>query len=414
MKRLSGIDALRGLGILGMVFVHSATFYYGNITRLDYDNPPLVITVIGFLLMWAGLFGIISGLVHAYVSVKRLQAGQLTPRQLVLNYWIAGGYFLFLHYIYTQIFAPKLLDVVSGHHKQALLPGLLATGSFATWHVSRLYEASTLSAIGWSLIFTGPLLYLLLRRNGLERQRRNTLIIGGVATAIIVLSLIRIPFYPLTLQIIEQGNVLTATALGFLFNKNYPILPFCGFGIFGTLLGVWLAQSIRPLRIFWQGIGLGILWLSLGLVGILLLPDTLLERTIDLFWYMLTLMQLGIFLIMVMFALVGIDLVKGQWPLRAQKCLSPLRRTGMLTLSVFMLETLLSQSLALVADRVLPGWNMEINNCLIFGAFNALLWLLIPALWGLVNFRYSMEWITVRVYAWFRRASNKMQISEFL
>lgn len=414
MKRLTGIDTLRGLGILGMVFVHSATFYYGNITHLDYNNPPLVITVIGFLLMWAGLFGIISGLVHAYVSIARFQTGQITLRRLVLNYWIGGGYFLLLHYIYTQIFAPKLLDLVGGHHQQALLPELIAMGSFATWRVTRLYEASTLSAMGWSLVFTGPLLYLLFRHNGLERPRRNTLIIGGVATTIVALSLMRIPFYPLTLQAIEQGNFLAATILGFLFNKNYPILPFCGFCVFGTLLGMRLAQSVKPRRIFWQGIGLGIVWIGIGVVGVFLLPDTMLERTIDLFWYMLTLMQLGLFLIMVTVALAGMDLIPGTWPQRAKKWLSPLRRVGMLTLSVFMLETILSQSLALMADKVLPGWNMEINNCLVFGGFNALLWLLIPWLWGFVDFRYSMEWITVRVYAWLGRTSNKMQIREQL
>ena len=49
MKRLAGLDIVRGVGILCVVFLHSATFHYEAITEVDFDNPPLVITIIGFL-----------------------------------------------------------------------------------------------------------------------------------------------------------------------------------------------------------------------------------------------------------------------------------------------------------------------------------------------------------------------------
>ena len=41
MKRLAALDVIRGIGILAVVFLHSATFHYQGITDLDWDNPPL-------------------------------------------------------------------------------------------------------------------------------------------------------------------------------------------------------------------------------------------------------------------------------------------------------------------------------------------------------------------------------------
>ena len=60
------LDVVRGIGILGVVFLHFALYNYSGLLQIDFDDPPFVITVIGFLLTWAGLFAIVSGTVYGF------------------------------------------------------------------------------------------------------------------------------------------------------------------------------------------------------------------------------------------------------------------------------------------------------------------------------------------------------------
>ena len=70
-KRLVSLDILRGIAILAMVFLHNAAFHYGNLNMLLAQDPlPPIIMLFGFLIMWAGIFGVISGLANAFITVN--------------------------------------------------------------------------------------------------------------------------------------------------------------------------------------------------------------------------------------------------------------------------------------------------------------------------------------------------------
>ncbi len=411
MKRLSGLDLMRGVGILGVVFLHSATFHYQAITEVDFDHPPLVITIIGFLLMWAGLFAILSSVVYAYSSALRVASGRATARQVMLNYVKAGLFMLVLHYVYFIALAPKLIDVVHGHHRFSLLPGLIASGRLPSISPDRVFYSTALSMIAWNLLLIGPLIGWLLKG---REARRSGLILGALGTAVVVLSLLRLPMYPLAVQAIEQGRWLTAFVLGFLFNKNNPILPYLGFGLFGSALGLSLAGAGRPRRVLgWFALA-GAGWLAAGVVGLTLLPDTMLEREVDMFWYCIVLFQMGLFLLLTVLALYLFDYGPDAVRRALNKALLPMRRIGSVSLSIFMIETVLSQVGVRIADALFPGWSLRINVCLLFGAINVLLWVGIVWGWSRLGFRYGMEWFSVRVYRWLKRPSDKMRMGEFL
>lgn len=413
MKRLVSLDVIRGIGILAVVFLHSATFSFQGITALDWDDPPLLIQVIGFLLMWAGLFAIVSSAAYAYSTALRMESGEMHSQQLLRSFWVAGGFLLVLHYVYFIVLAPKLLDVVGGNHQYALLPGWIANGHFPTIYAERMFYSTTLSMIAWNLLLIGPLLWALLGKGGRARIKRNGALLGGLGTAIMLLSLVRIPLYPWAEQAIERGNILGAILFGFLVGKNNPILPYLGFGLFGTWLGLVLGRSQGPRRALGPFVLIGALWLVVGLVGLFALPTTMLEREVDLYWYFIMLFQLGLFLLIVAAALSVLDFRKDR-PLALTRMLKPIRRLGTVSLSIFLGETVLSQLLVKLVDALFRGWNLNIGPCLAFGALNTLLWVGIVALWARFDFRYSMEWLTVRVYTLFRRPSHKVKAQQLL
>lgn len=405
MQRLKGLDAIRGVGILCVVLLHSATFHFDGITGVNFDDPPLLITVIGFLLMWAGLFALISGAAYGYSTALRVQGQDARPGRILARFWVAGGFALVLHYVYFLVVGPKLLDVVHGNHQYALLPGLIATGSLPAVPVDRLFYSTALSMVAWNLILCGPLIGLLGRWRALRSGWRAGALLGGLGTVVILVSVARIPLYPLAVGAIEQGQVVRAWFWGFVVNKNNPIVPYLGFGLYGAWFGMALANSSSRRRALLSFLGLGIVWLVAGTIGLALLPDTMLERDVDLTWYFIIVFQLGLFLSLLAGVLFFTDVARISW---VDRLFSPLRTLGTVSLSIFMLETVLSQILVRIGDALSPGWRYAIGPCLAFGALNVLLWVGIVSLWSRSRFRFSMEWCTVQVYRLFGQTSEKL------
>jgi len=63
-KHYAGLDMLRGLGIFILLWMHTAFYYFDGLYDLDFNNPPPIVTLIGLMLMFAGIFAMLSGTAH--------------------------------------------------------------------------------------------------------------------------------------------------------------------------------------------------------------------------------------------------------------------------------------------------------------------------------------------------------------
>jgi peptidoglycan/LPS O-acetylase OafA/YrhL len=77
-KNFIGLDVLRGLGIFVLLVMHTAFYYFNGLFELDLDNPPLIVTLIGLMLMFAGVFAMISGLVHTYQHFRKIEEHKMS------------------------------------------------------------------------------------------------------------------------------------------------------------------------------------------------------------------------------------------------------------------------------------------------------------------------------------------------
>lgn len=401
--RLRALDLLRGVGITAMVLMHTATFHYAGITHIDFEDPPLVILLIGFLLTWAGMFAVISGTAYAFAAGRRHEAGTIARAGLLRGYVIAAGYLLAWHFAYFVVLGPKLLDLEGGNHLVALLPGLIASGAWPTLAPERWFYATALSMVGWNALFVGIALWLGLgRTRDLQRVSPWLAVAGALVMAV---SWWRIDLYPRAVAAMEAADPLPALFWGFLVNKNNPLLPYLAFGLLGAWLGLRLLRGVNA-RALWPVAAVGTLALAAGVGGLLSLPDTLLEREVDPFWYFLTVAQLGLFLLLVTAALAvwdrrraaPADATVGGGPRPTPRALTPLCRIGTVSLTVFLLETPVSEAAARLLSGAVPGWNEGIAACLAFGAVNAATWIVVANAWARVDYRYSVEWATVRLY----------------
>ena len=100
-KQYVGLDVLRGLGIFSVLILHTSFYYFDGIYDLDLSNPPLIITLIGFVLMFAGLFAMISGFVHTLQSYRKFKEKGMNLKHILKYSFMAGFYILIIAYHIT-------------------------------------------------------------------------------------------------------------------------------------------------------------------------------------------------------------------------------------------------------------------------------------------------------------------------
>jgi hypothetical protein len=394
---------VRGLGVLLMVFLHAALSQYGGLMQMDRLHPPLVATLVGFLLMWGGLFAVLSGATHAIRSVDRLRQG--VPVQTI-RHWelLSGAGFVVLGIVYFALVGPTLIDLAAGSSEYSMLVALVRTGVTRAPGLGRVLYMNTLFMVGFSTLLVAPLFAWLAGR----RDPSSPVFFAAIAVAaiaVLALSWLRIPMYPWFEQAMREDNYGLAFALFWLVNKNDPVLPSLGLTLLGTLIGLILVSPRPQIRRLLAS-GTAVALLIAGIVGWAWGPETMLQRTIDETWYSITLMQAGVLL-------GGILLIHG-WldanrPPRAHAGLVErvFARFSQASLSVLFAETVLSECVGRTLGLIAPNWNRTLTAAIVFGIAMAAVWALILAAWARREYRWSVDRAWVRAMSLCGRPSTK-------
>ena len=198
----------------------------------------------------------------------------------------------------------------------------------------------------------------------------------------------------------EAKNYILATFYSFTIANPYPLLPYLAYGFFGAMIGMMIyhkRNNLLKLIVF----PLGIIFLAFGLYGIMNFEKTI--STPDYFWYFKTNFELGIFLLLLVFTILVLE--------PRSKLLSKfsvIKWFSRISLTIYMLETTISEIFRIVWLSVLPSWNQTINGCLMFGALNIVLWIAILFFWKKANFKYSLEYFWVLFFKKLGKNSTKM------
>ena len=385
-----GLDMLRGLGIFVLLWMHTAFYYFDGLFDLDFNNPPPIVTIIGLLLMFAGIFGMISGTAHV-VQYQRKTVGKGVSAGSLLRYNTVNALLMlavaWLYFVFT---GPGLADMANRSMNNSLLVELVRNGRWAGFNLERFLYVDSLVMIGMNLLLLGPI-YLFLRK------RSATLwLIAGLG--FLALSLLRIPLYARYLDAVDAGQTAVVLLLNWLVNKNNPILPYLSFGLLGGWIGRVLADGdFRRMvrRIVPVGAGLFVL----GAVLYVLLPDTMLERSIDAKWFAIMTAQLGLFPLLILFALWLFDFRKGQSHPEGRLAgpLAFLHRFGVAGLTAFFFESVLSAAVFRLLRLFLPSLHFGLGGALLYGFCLALLWGVLLWLWERAQYRYGIEWLLCRL-----------------
>lgn len=421
VERIITFDVLRGIAIGMMVFLHNAAFHLATVAEL-LKSPPPWLTIFGFLLLWAGLFGVVSGAANATATLRRL--GDEAQRQR--GTWrypptlVAGALQTFLilfalHWIWTIVVGNSAVttDPNDPTLRVTLVLGWIYYHFFPHIHPENWVFASALWMIGSNVL----LVSLSLRwfyRSGPPRNDdgvqwyllRLAIVVLGVTP--ILRGLL---FGPMMSLVAQRGAaVIAAVPLALLINDPNPIFPFFAYGLFGAVAGVSLVRDEPRGPLYrllgWSGAALlTIGGLGLGsLGGIIVAERENIWGQSPLYFTSLSYVLLGVFAWLLIGLLSRLDPERGspRSPWRPAG-LALVLRFGRVSLTIFLFEGIVAMLARVALDTILPNWNASLPAVFLFAMGNVWFWHVALRFWERVDFRYSVEWWVARL----RRADDR-------
>jgi hypothetical protein len=132
----------------------------------------------------------------------------------------------------------------------------------------------------------------------------------------------------------------------------------------------------------------------LGILLYIFLPDTMLERSIDMKWYSIMLAQLGLFSLLMFFF---VNRYKGK-QLSGKAGKAKIGRLGMFFyrfgiagLTVFFLESVISGLVYRSLLLIWPELSFSIGQSLLYGVSMATLWGIFLIFWQKTSYRWGLE-----------------------
>lgn len=387
-----GLDFLRGLGIFILVALHSAFYYFGGLYELDLNNPTPIITVIGLLMMFAGLFAIISGIAHCTQMMGYLKSGK---KSVLPRFIIRGAIVLVFAYLYFIFTGPGIVNMATQSMDNSILVELIQSGTFPGFSFQRLFYIDSLVMLGSNIILLGIFSALMLQmlKTKDDIWLSKGYFFAGIVTTL--LSILRIPLYAVLTKALDAGNYTVFILLNWLVNKNNPILPYIAFGFFGMWIGASLAsygwKKTQP-----KVLVVSVVLLLTGIVLYVVLPETMLERSIDMKWYSIMLAQLGLFMLMVLGTLRIFDFAKNN-TLKNNFVVKFITRFGVAGLTVFFFESILSAIIFRILKLAVPGISLNMTQALAYGCFLSILWGIVLIFWERTGYKYGLEYIYAKI-----------------
>lgn len=406
-KHYIGIDVLRGLSIFGVLSLHTAFYYFDGIYDLDLSDPPLIITLIGFLLMFAGLFAMISGFVHTLQSYRKIKEKEYTLKETLRYSFIAGIYILLIAYLYFLFTGPGIILFDTKNMDNSFLVELIKSGKFVFPSLERILYIDSLVMIGTNIILLGLIIFAGFKL--IKNDKKRSYYFYIMAIIVILISIVRIPLYTTYLDARDDGNYFLVILLNWFVNKNNPILPFFAFALFGGWMSTLLMSNNKKQTRFLV-LASGILFIIIGLVIYLTAEETMLDRLIDYTWYGIMIFQIGFFKLMILGFLRIYDFSKKEKELNFISRF--LYRFGVAGLSIFFIEQVFSSILKVLMKAVYPDLYLGLTTSIIIGVMISVVWGCILILWSKIGYKYGLEYFYTKAMSKYGGSEKATKLKE--
>ena len=266
-RRVLSVDIVRGLSIMGVLFIHSTIYgiWQTETNALDVVHIGVVVAFIPLILMgtWGGGFPLISSLVGTYLVYNRLQKGR-SFRQASIPIVLNSIILLLLDPIRGTLFGRTWTNTYSVGRNYSILGHLLDNHVFQLPTAEKLMQIGSLPSIGLSGLVTVFLLWILFRKDGKDKTKRNITILLVLGIGLSISSnFINEALFPYTEDWFLKGGawIFASYLLRLFVGAQLSFFPIGLYAIFGMIAGYMLVQKKEYKWVKRYGLSTGFLFL---------------------------------------------------------------------------------------------------------------------------------------------------------
>nr|WP_280178720.1 heparan-alpha-glucosaminide N-acetyltransferase domain-containing protein [Candidatus Prometheoarchaeum syntrophicum]QEE15571.1 hypothetical protein DSAG12_01397 [Candidatus Prometheoarchaeum syntrophicum] len=428
-RRLKSLDSLRGFAIFCMVLFHGFQLLemdlLGVASALT-ENP--VAKVIEFMARMAGIFVFISGISNSMSIYSRYSKGTTNGKKTIMESFIVGLWFIILErVVYRFLDRPVtgggIYDFDTGPTYYSYILGYLETGVFHPFPLyPTFFSSGALSMMGLSLMFYSVLLVILFHNEGYKRIHRNLLIVGILATFIIVISPFLIDILrPIWVQALIDENYGKIILVGILVGDSDPMMPFLGFALYGVAIGIEIKGKVPKNIFLLVGIIVSSIYIILGTIGYIIFGEPPVEHILRTLPIQTTHLQIGI-MILIVTMLVYSEISKKDkrntnkldYKLKKKKeRMTFLQLFGKFSLTMYLLESFFGSVIKLlILDKVFPGWAQNMALVVCYSMIIVILWFFILKIWSKFGQIGSYDWMTAQIKKRVRKTLSEKELKK--
>ncbi len=267
-NRVLSVDIVRGLSIMGVLFIHSTIYgiWQTETNALDVVHIGVVVAFIPLILMgtWGGGFPLISSLVGTYLVFNRLKKGR-SFKQASIPIVLNSIVLLLLDPIRGTLFGRTWTNTYSVGRNYSILGNLLDNHAFQLPTAEKLMQIGSLPSIGLSGLVTVFLLWILFRKGGIDKIKRNVTILLVLGIGLSISSnFINEALFPYTESWFLKGGgwIFLSYLLRLFVGAQLSFFPIGLYAIFGIIAGYLLVQKKDYKWIKRYGLSTGFLFLA--------------------------------------------------------------------------------------------------------------------------------------------------------
>lgn len=397
MKRLIFLDYLRGLLIFMMITYHAVIYcvFEGIQNAIDIIPDKIMPFLLPLLLLltWAALFAMLSGIAKSFNIYRQITSGNENINSMLKQSLWRGLFIILLHYFYLGLIG-HFQKNFEGEAVRSLLIGSLEVGAWRLLDLDILFFVDALFMTSTSGILVSVLLWLLWQKNGIQKSRRNFLVLIGIACVWLFLSpLAHDLLGPVFYTWMANGQYGIGISLSIFVGPRHSLFPYFSFALFGAVFGMMLGNKVSKGTIRKFGFGFGVFFIALA--GIFIGINGMPQLTTAILPFTMYTLNLGLMLCLVTFLIIRIEFSNAAKKPRILKRTLFFRRFGLITLSMYLWESTVSLLLAKFFHLIFPeSFGVNVFVILSFLLVNGIVWVIIARLWARWNFKFSFEWLT--------------------